>query len=659
MDILAGSAALFLPPNMQLALASGSLLANFIGHRLRKGRKVAGDDGSIHPAEGVTLTWGSVTCRLAGKDGSSRLLLDELHGEAKPGRILAIFGPSGSGKTTLLNTLAGQLPYSPALSLEGHIAANGSPIPSYEYKTGFVAQEDLFFSQLTVRETLNMAAELRAKASTTSEGRAVLVESVIRRLGLSKCADTVIGDAKTRGLSGGEKKRLSIACEMIGRPQMIMADEPTSGLDAFGAQQVVRVLKDLASDGNTVILSIHQPRSSIFEMIDDICLLSEGRVIYCGTREGVLPYFEELGHKCPSHFNPAEFLADLVAVDHTSEETERESMARIDKLAATYRASNPASATPRADALQDGARQSTPSSRRVAEPGCSLPRQIALLLGRSWKQIRRDKATLVSRASSQLSSAVVFSAIYWKLGMKQSDIQSRLGLIQVSCIGTAMTSLIKTLNVFPRERTIVQRERGRAAYPVVSYFASKLAAELPIGALFPAIFGAVVYPCTGMAPDARKFVNFLGILVAESFAAQALGLTVGAVAPSTSAALAIGPAVMLVSIVFGGLFVNVDGVPKPLRWIPKTSLIKHAFEGACINELTGLEFDCGKDRAGRQRSKRGEEVLADLGAGDDTVRDTLMNQGRVILAWWWASYRLLVRARPRYVELRPPSTVAA
>ena len=290
--------------------------------------------------------------------GGSLEILAGINAEVESGGNLAVVGPSGSGKTTLLNTLAGQLPYSPALSLEGHIAANGSPIPSYEYKTGFVAQEDLFFSQLTVRETLNMAAELRAKASTTSEGRAVLVESVIRRLGLSKCADTVIGDAKTRGLSGGEKKRLSIACEMIGRPQMIMADEPTSGLDAFGAQQVVRVLKDLASDGNTVILSIHQPRSSIFEMIDDICLLSEGRVIYCGTREGVLPYFEELGHKCPSHFNPAEFLADLVAVDHTSEETERESMARIDKLAATYRASNPASATPRADALQDGARQS-------------------------------------------------------------------------------------------------------------------------------------------------------------------------------------------------------------------------------------------------------------------------------------------------------------
>ena len=656
MDILLGSAALFLPPNVQVALAAVTLGANVIGNRIRKGRNGAVTDGSLHPSDGVTLTWSALTCTLAGKDGSSRVLLDELHGEAKPGRILAIFGPSGSGKTTLLNTLAGQLPYSPSLHLEGYITANGSPVPSSKYKTGFVAQEDLFFSQMTVRETLNMAAELRAKESSTAEGRAELVESVIRRLGLSKCADTVIGDAKTRGLSGGEKKRLSIACEMIARPQMIMADEPTSGLDAFGAQQAVSALKDLANEGNTVIMSIHQPRSSIFEMLDDICLLTEGRMIYCGPREDVLPYFEKQGFKCPSHFNPAEFLADLVAVDHTSEETERESMERIEKLAAACRDSNPAPNAPSPSTLLEPA---TGMRSAAAQPGCSLPRQIALLLGRSWKQIRRDKATLVSRASSQLSSAVVFSAIYWKLGMKQSDIQSRLGLIQVSCIGTAMTSLIKTLNVFPRERTIVQRERGRAAYPVVSYFASKLAAELPIGALFPALFGAVVYPCTGLAPDPKKFVNFLGILVAESFAAQALGLTVGAVAPSTSAALAIGPAVMLVSIVFGGLFVNVEGVPKPLRWIPRTSLIKHAFEGACINELTGLEFDCGVDRTGRPRSKTGEEVLADLGAGNDTVRDTLINQGRVILGWWWASYRLLVKAKPKYVALKAPPVVTA
>lgn len=493
-----------------------------------------------------------------------------------------------------------------------------------------------------------MASELRAKQGSTKEAREELVNLVIRQLGLTKCADTIIGDAKTRGLSGGEKKRLSIACEMIARPQLIMADEPTSGLDAFAAQQVVGALKDLASEGNTVIMSIHQPRSSIFEMIDDICLLSEGRLIYCGPTDKVLSYFAAQGHSCPEHYNPAEFLADLVAIDHSSQESEKKSIERVNQLAAAWKSSHKEQTTLlHAPGMQEN--QEIPSNS-----GCSLPRQISLLLGRSWKQIRRDKATLISRASSQMSSAIVFSAIYWRLGLKQSDIQSRLGLIQVSCIGTAMTSLIKTLNVFPRERTIIQRERGRAAYPVISYFASKLAAELPIGSLFPMLFGAVVYPCTGLSPNPVKFANFLGILVAESFAAQALGLTVGAAAPSTSAALAIGPAVMLVSIVFGGLFVNVDGVPKPLQWIPKTSLIKHAFEGACINELTGLEFDCGEDKNGTLRTKAGEDVLKELGAANDTLKETFVNQWRVVLMYWWMAYRIIKKKKPRYVKMVAP-----
>ena len=672
LDLVIGSACLFLPPNIQAGIVGGTFLFGAIRKHQRR-RRLESSEKSVGRESGVTLSWSEVTCRLALKEGAERVLLDRLQGEAKPGRILAIFGPSGSGacwygcdcgvlfcmydmmgvytcagKTTLLNTLAGQLPFSKSLHLEGYVTANGNQMPSPHVKTGFVAQEDLFFSQLTVRETLSMAAELRTRSGTTNEEREALVESVIRRLGLLKCADTVIGDAKTRGLSGGEKKRLSIACEMIAKPQLIMADEPTSGLDAFAAQQVVGALKDLASEGNTIVMSIHQPRSSIFEMLDDLCLLSEGKLIYFGSAKDVLSYFESQGYPCPEHYNPAEFLADLVAIDHSSPETEEESLNRVNALASAWKASqgeagSPAIQTPEQD-----------PELVVRNPGCSLPRQIALLLNRSWKQISRDKATLISRASSQMSSAIVFSAIYWKLGLKQSDIQSRLGLIQVSCIGTAMTSLIKTLNVFPRERTIVQRERGRSAYPVISYFASKLAAELPIGSIFPMLFGAVVYPCTGLAPNPIKFANFLGILVAESFAAQALGLAVGAAAPSTSAALAIGPAVILVSIVFGGLFVNAEGVPKPLKWIPKTSLIKHAFEGATINEFTGLEFECPPGRPGAPKTKAGEDVLSELGAANDTIRETFVNQGRVILMYWWIAFRILKKKKPRYMTLHHP-----
>ena len=216
-----------------------------------------------------------------------------------------------------------------------------------------------------------------------------------------------------------------------------------------------------------------------------------------------------------------------------------------------------------------------------------------------------------------------------------------------------MTAMIKTLNVFPQERTIVTRERSRAAYPVFPYLVAKLAAELPIGAIFPAMFGAILYPSAGLNGKLSRFGKYLAILTAESFSAQALGLAVGAAAPSTSAALAIGPAVMLVFIVFGGLFVNAEGLPTALKWVPRTSLIKQSFEGACINEFEGEEFE--PDSKGRG-DVTGEQVLARLAFAHDEVKSTLINQGRITVFYWWVTYCILQAKRPKYLALNPPQS---
>ncbi|GLI61524.1 hypothetical protein VaNZ11_003905, partial [Volvox africanus] len=200
----------------------------------------------------------------------------------------------------------------------------------------------------------------------------------------------------------------------------------------------------------------------------------------------------------------------------------------------------------------------------------------------------RDKATNVARAMSNLSSALVFGAIFFRMKRGQSSVQDRMGLLQVVAVSTAMSSLVKTLTIFPRERTIVARERARQAYGILPYLSAKLAAELPVGALFPALFGALVYPTCGLHPSLARFAKFLGILTLESFASQALGLAVSSVAPTTEAAVAIGPAVMLVWIVFGGYYVNAENVPSIFKWLPRASLIKQSFEALCINEFPGL-----------------------------------------------------------------------
>lgn len=152
--------------------------------------------------------------------------------------VVQLMGPSGSGKTTLLNALAGQVPCAKRMTLRGEVFLNGDPRASANVSTGYVAQHDNFYSHSTVRETLEMTAALRLPRGTPAATRAAAVDDVIAQLDLRGVAGTIVGGKKVRGVSGGERKRLAIACELLSRPSLLFLDEPTTGLDAFQALKV-------------------------------------------------------------------------------------------------------------------------------------------------------------------------------------------------------------------------------------------------------------------------------------------------------------------------------------------------------------------------------------------------------------------------------------
>ncbi|GBF92012.1 ATP-binding cassette transporter [Raphidocelis subcapitata] len=680
LEFLVGSAVLLLPRG-NLALLAGATAAKGAGALVRRVRsKRAGGGGSgseseLEPtpslprslapaADGaaaagarpktpvydasvvppVTLEWSDLGYEITVKGGGKKTVLRGVRGSAKPGRLLAIMGPSGSGKTSLLNMLAGQVAASSKVKLSGRIMVNGVDATAANHRQAYVEQNDQFYSMLTVNETLGTAAALQLPAYITAESRDAYVGQLISLLGLSKVAESRVGNEKVRGLSGGEKKRLAIGCELISAPSVMFLDEPTTGLDAFMSEQVMTTLQQLASGGHTVVASIHQPRSSIFALFDDLLLVAEGRVAYQGPAGEALAHFGALGHPCPEHYNPADFLADLIAIDFTSPETEAASRARVDAIVEAWAASSAAAAPAHMPRTASAAGSLVPAPRARGR----LLRQFGLLVRRSWRQVTRDKATAVARLMSNLSSALIFGAIYFRMGRSQSSIQDRLGLLQVSAINTAMSSLIKTLGVFPTERVLVQRERRRASYPLVPYLGAKLLAELPVGAFFPLVFGSVVYPLCGLNPSPARYAKFLGILTLESFSASALGLAVGAVAPSAESAVAIGPAVILVHIVFGGLYVNADSVPRALRWLPRISLIKAAFQALVINEMEGLAFDADDKGKGM---RTGADVLHWTGFDKTTVRASVKTQARILLAHYWLALNLLRANKARYAQL--------
>jgi ABC-type multidrug transport system ATPase subunit/ABC-type multidrug transport system permease subunit len=239
-------------------------------------------------------------------------LLHGISGIARPGEFCAILGGSGAGKTTLLNALAGRsaVPIS-----EGSILFNGRPRTHGTRRLiGYVMQDDVFFGNLTVGQTLQFTADIRLPRSMSAEEKRERVDEVLRFLNLSKAKDTIIGDQQFRkGVSGGERKRTNIAETLLTNPSLLLLDEPTSGLDSTTALAVVRLLKDLAiSEGRTVIATIHQPSSIMWAEFDKVLLLAEGSVVYFGPAKDATRYFERQGFQLPYGYNPADYLLDLL-----------------------------------------------------------------------------------------------------------------------------------------------------------------------------------------------------------------------------------------------------------------------------------------------------------------------------------------------------------
>ncbi|KAM5445242.1 FAD-dependent urate hydroxylase [Microsporum audouinii] len=240
-------------------------------------------------------------------------ILGGIRGIAKPGQVTAIMGASGAGKTTFLDILARK---NKRGIVHGDIYVNGEKFNDSEYRkvVGFVDQDDTMLPTLTVHETILNSALLRLPRDMSEAAKQQRVYEVEKQLGIHHIKDQLIGseEGKGRGISGGEKKRVSIACELVTSPSILFLDEPTSGLDAFNAFNVIECLVNLAKSYNrTVIFTIHQPRSNIVALFDQLILLGKGKTVFSGPYSSCQSYFDNIGYSCPPGFNIADYLVDL------------------------------------------------------------------------------------------------------------------------------------------------------------------------------------------------------------------------------------------------------------------------------------------------------------------------------------------------------------
>ncbi|CAL9735545.1 hypothetical protein MOSE0_H08548 [Monosporozyma servazzii] len=261
----------------------------------------------------TTLTFENINYKVEslGQKKREETILTGISGMVKPGELLAIMGGSGAGKTTLLDILAMKTKVG---KLTGNIKLNGQLVNKKNYKEliGFVDQDDFLLPTLTVYETVLNSALLRLPRNMTFSQKKQRVLKVLEELRIMDIRDRLIGSDFTRGISGGEKRRVSIACELVTSPIILFLDEPTSGLDANNANNVIDCLVRLTRMYNrTIVLTIHQPRSNIFNKFSKLVLLSQGEMVYSGDVIRINEFLLNCGYKIPSNYNIADYLIDI------------------------------------------------------------------------------------------------------------------------------------------------------------------------------------------------------------------------------------------------------------------------------------------------------------------------------------------------------------
>eukprot|EP01119_Soliformovum_irregulare_P020712 TRINITY_DN675_c0_g1_i1.p1 TRINITY_DN675_c0_g1~~TRINITY_DN675_c0_g1_i1.p1 ORF type:complete len:842 (+),score=177.45 TRINITY_DN675_c0_g1_i1:111-2636(+) len=523
----------------------------------------------------ATISWDQVHCVI-----DRRQILHDVSGIASPGQITAILGPSGAGKTSFIDIIAGRKNVG---TFGGTILVNGTHrTKSWKRLSGYVLQEDKFLGTMTVEEHLMFVAQLRLPSDMPYRLKLERVRNVMEELHISHIAQSRIGTEMARGISGGERRRLSIASELVTDPAIIILDEPTSGLDSYAAFSLMETLKRLALQRHrTIIVSIHQPRSNIFSMFDNVLLLAEGKQVYFGSAMEILPHFAALGHPCPVNYNPADFLIDLVSMSNRD---------TILKLVSEYPASDQATSTQLN--INNSIQQRKPLDESSdAEFNSTWFTQLFQLSKRTLVHNLRNPYLLRTQYVVSLVLAFILGNIFWKVGDDIVGVQDRAGCL-FFIIALLSFSSLSSIDTFFQERVLYVRERANGMYRSSTYFFSKALCDLiPMRIIPPLILGGVVYWMVGLRPDFVAYGWFLVTVVLVSIVAGSLSLVISSVTPSLSLGNLVAILMLLFFLLFGGFLVNKQSMPQGVGWLKQLSFFNFAFEVMMVNELYGGQIN--------------------------------------------------------------------
>ncbi|KAF2898941.1 hypothetical protein ILUMI_07234 [Ignelater luminosus] len=510
----------------------------------------------------TTCMWSMTRFRIESKE-----ILHGISGKFKSGELSAIMGPSGAGKTTLLNVLAGYI----TRGSSGSVLVNETKRDQslrFRKLTAYIPQDEELRLELTAMEAMTVATNLKLGYTVSQQYKIDQATEILEMLGLERCHNTL-----TSRLSGGQRKRLAIALELINNPPIIFLDEPTTGLDSLSCSQCVSLLKRLAQEGRTIICTIHQPSALVFEMFDKLYALSNGNCIYQGPIEGLVPHLSSVGLDCPPYHNPADFLMEVAIGEHNAD------LEKLSNISNVYTLQSLQMETKEREVLaNEYPIIDDPTVAVAADPiPASVLMQFFLLYKRNLLCARRNYLYLFNRLAAHIFIGFLFGYLYRGVGKGANTALANYVYLYGSLLLIVYTGKMSVTLSFPLEMKILNREHFNRWFRLFPYILSMVLVEIPFQIFCTWTYLAISYWLTEQPVDSLRIHIFVLFCTLSTLCAQSWGYFIGATTP-IKIAVFVGPVLACLFSVFGFCIRYLD-TPVIFRWMFHISYYRAGFHG--------------------------------------------------------------------------------
>ncbi|CAL7941365.1 unnamed protein product [Xylocopa violacea] len=509
----------------------------------------------------------------SGLRGPKKQVLKGVSGTFKSGELTAIMGPSGAGKSTLLNILTGFEQNHWKGQIE-YVGENGEHTwNEYRKQSCYIQQDDNLHPLFTVSEIMWMATNLKI-GSLSRKAKAMLIDDVLENLDLIKTKNTACSN-----LSGGQKKRLSIALELVDNPPVMFLDEPTTGLDSLSSYQCISLLKSLAKAGRTIVCTIHQPSAILYEMFDNVYLLAQGMCMYEGATINTISYFASIGLHCPKYHNPADFMIEVVSneygnfTDHlVSLASNKEKCWRLDTPQSTKEESSDCNNQTKATVL-------------IQAP--SEFNRFFVLMNRCMTQVFRDWTMIHLKIIMHLLVGVLLGLLFSGCSQDGSKAISNVGFMVVGCVYLAYTSMMPAVLKLPSEFPTLRKERFNNWYQLRTYYIALLITTIPLQVVFALAYSSPAYFLSHQPTEVNRFLMYSFVFTLVALLAESFGFLIGTVLNDPVNGTFCGAILTSSLLLLSGFFALLKYTPTILYYVSYLSYFRHSLH-ALVHVIYGF-----------------------------------------------------------------------